>query len=98
MAVRPIFEAWMAPLRDLGVTTIGPRSVVSTDHVSFDNAGVPAFQFMVDRLGYNAGEHHSNMSTLQRVQCGGMTQPAAVIAAVAYDAAMRDEKLPRKAL
>ncbi|MGH9141669.1 MAG: M20/M25/M40 family metallo-hydrolase, partial [Vicinamibacterales bacterium] len=47
LAVRPIFEAWMAPLHDLGVTTIGPRSVVSTDHVSFDNAGIPAFQFMV---------------------------------------------------
>ncbi|MCU1382189.1 MAG: hypothetical protein JWL71_886, partial [Acidobacteria bacterium] len=41
LAARPIFEAWMAPLHDLGVTTIGPRSVVSTDHVSFDNAGVP---------------------------------------------------------
>jgi hypothetical protein len=98
LAVRPIFEAWMAPLHDLGVTAIGPRTVVSTDHVSFDNAGVPAFQFMVDRLEYNSRTHHSNMDTFDRVQRDDMVQQATVIAVFAYNAAMRDEKLPRKAL
>jgi carboxypeptidase Q len=98
MAVRPIFEAWIAPLRDLGVTTLGPRSVVSTDHVSFDNVGLPGFQFMVDRLEYNARTHHSNMDTFDRVQRDDMVQQATVIAIFAYNAAMRDEKLPRKAL
>ena len=98
MAARPIVEAWMAPLRDLGVTTVGPRSVVSTDHVSFDNAGVPAFQFMVDRLEYNSRTHHSNMDTFDRVQRDDMVQQATVIAVFAYDAAMRNEQLPRKAL
>jgi carboxypeptidase Q len=98
MAVRPIFEQWIAPLRDLGVTTLGARSVVSTDHVSFDNAGIPAFQFMVDRLEYNSRTHHSNMDTFDRVQREDMVQQATVIAMFAYDAAMRDEKLPRKAL
>ena len=88
----------MAPLKDLGVTTIGPRSVVSTDHVSLDNAGVPAFQFMVDRLEYNSRTHHSNMDTVDRVQRDDMVQQATVIAVFAYNAAMRDEKLPRKAL
>jgi hypothetical protein len=98
MAVRPIFEAWIAPLRDLGVTILGPRSVSQTDHVSFDNAGLPAFQFVVDRLEYNARTHHSNMDTFDRVQRDDMVQQATVIAIFAYDAAMRDEKLPRKAL
>jgi carboxypeptidase Q len=98
MAARPIFETWMAPLHDLGVTTIGPRSVVSTDHVSFDEAGIPAFQFMVDRLEYNSRTHHSNMDTFDRVQRDDMVQQATVIAVFAYNAAMRDEKLPRKAL
>jgi len=98
MAVRPIFEQWIAPLRDLGVSTVGPRSVVSTDHVAFDEVGLPAFQFMVDRLEYNARTHHSNMDTFDRVQREDMVQQATVIAAFAYDAAMRDEKLPRKAL
>ena len=98
IAARPIFEQWMAPLRDLGVATAGPRSVVSTDHVPFDNAGVPAFQFMVDRLEYNSRTHHSNMDTFDRVQRDDMVQQATVIAVFAYNAAMRDEKLPRKAL
>lgn len=97
-AVQPIFARWIAPLRDLGVTTLGPRSVGSTDHVSFDNAGIPAFQFMVDRLEYNSRTHHSNMDTFDRVQRDDMVQQATVIAAFAYNAAMRAQPLPRKAL
>lgn len=98
LAAAPIFEAWMAPLKDLGVTILGPRSVSATDHVSFDNAGIPAFQFLVDRLEYNARTHHSNMDTFDRVQRDDMIQQATIIAVFAYDAAMRDEKIPRKAL
>jgi Zn-dependent M28 family amino/carboxypeptidase len=88
----------MAPLHDLGVATIGPRAVSQTDHVSFDNAGLPAFQLLVDRLEYNSRTHHSNMDTFDRVQRDDMVQQATVIAVFAYNAAMRDEKLPRKAL
>ena len=98
LAVRPIFEQWIAPLKDLGVTILSPRSVQQTDHVSFDNAGIPAFQFLVDRLEYNARTHHSNMDTVDHVVRDEMIQQATVIAVFAYDAAMRDEKLPRKAL
>jgi len=98
LAARPVFEQWMAPLKDLGVTILGPRSVSATDHVSFDNIGVPAFQFLVDRLEYNSRTHHSNMDTVDRVQRDDMVQQATVIAVFAYDAAMRDEKMPRKAL
>ena len=97
-AVKPIFEAWIAPLRDLGVVALGPRSVASTDHSSFDAVGIPAFQFMVDRLEYNSRTHHSNMDTFDRVQKDDMIQQATVIAVFAYNAAMRDEKLPRKQL
>ena len=95
-AVEPIFRQWMAPLADLGVTAIGPREVASTDHSSFDGAGLPAFQFMVDRLEYNSRTHHSNMDTFDRVQADDMIQQATVIAVFAYNAAMRDAKLPRK--
>src|SRR5688500_14064706 len=97
-AVGPIFEQWIAPLRDLGVVALGPRSVASTDHVSFDAVGVPAFQFMVDRLEYNSRTHHSNMDFYDRVQRDDMIQHATVMAIFAYNAAMRDDKLPRKAL
>ena len=98
LAVKAVFEQWIEPLRDLGVVSLGPRSVASTDHSSFDNVGIPAFQFMVDRLEYNARTHHSNMDTFDRVQRDDMVQQATVIAVFAYTAAMRDEKLPRKAL
>ncbi|MBW8712586.1 MAG: M20/M25/M40 family metallo-hydrolase [Acidobacteria bacterium] len=93
-----IFEQWMKPLADLGVVAAGPRSVTSTDHVSFDAVGLPGFQFMVDRLEYNSRTHHSNMDVYDRVQRDDMVQQATVVAVFAYDAAMRDEKLPRKAL
>ena len=98
LAVRPIFQQWIEPLKDLDVVALAPRSVGSTDHVSFDNAGIPAFQFMVDRLEYNSRTHHSNMDFYDRVQRDDMVQHATVIAVFAYNAAMREEKLPRKAL
>ena len=96
LAARPIFEQWIAPLRDLGVVSISPRSVSSTDHVSFDAAGIPAFQFMVDRLEYNSRTHHSNMDVFDRVQRDDMVQQATVIAVFAYNAAMREQGMPRK--
>jgi Zn-dependent M28 family amino/carboxypeptidase len=96
LAARPIFEQWIAPLRDLGVVSISPRPVSSTDHVSFDAAGIPAFQFMVDRLEYNSRTHHSNMDVFDRVQRDDMVQQATVIAVFAYHAAMREGRFPRK--
>ncbi len=33
LAVRPVFERWIEPLKDLGVVALAPRSVASTDHV-----------------------------------------------------------------
>jgi carboxypeptidase Q len=97
-AVAPIFEQWIAPLKDLGVEILSPRSVGSTDHVAFDAAGIPAFQFLVDRLEYRSRTHHSNMDVFDRVQRDEMVQHATVAAIFAWHAAMRDEKLPRKPL
>jgi carboxypeptidase Q len=98
LGVRRIFEQWIEPLNDLGVTLIGPRSVSSTDHVSFDAVGLPGFQFIQERLEYNSRTHHSNMDTVDHVQREDMIQVATVAAVFAYNAAMRNEKLPRKAL
>jgi hypothetical protein len=98
LAVRPIFQQWIEPLADLGVTALAPRLVSQTDHVSFDNVGLPAFQFMVDRLEYNSRTHHSTMDVYDRVQRDDMIQHATVLAVFAYNAAMRDARLPRKAL
>ena len=80
------------------MTTLGPRSVSGTDHTSFDTVGLPGFQFIQDRLEYNARTHHSNMDLVDRVQRDDVVQMEVVAAIFAYNTAMRDELLPRKAL
>ena len=97
-AAAAVFEEWIASMRDLGVTTMGPRSVSGTDHMSFDAIGLPGFQFIQDRLEYNSRTHHSNMDVLDRVQRDDVVQMAVVAAIFAYNTAMRDELLPRKPL
>jgi carboxypeptidase Q len=98
IAVRPIFQQWIEPLRDRGVTTLAPRGDGNSDYLSFDEAGIPAFQFIQDRLEYMSRTHHSNMDYVDRVQRDDMLQMAVVVASVAYQTAMRDERLPRKPL
>jgi carboxypeptidase Q len=98
LAIVPIFEEWIKPLRDFEVTTLTPQSVRGSDYLSFDEIGIPAFQFMQDRLEYNSRTHHSNMDVVDRIQREDLVQMAIVVATFAYNTAMRDEKLPRKAL
>ncbi|HEY0789321.1 MAG TPA: M20/M25/M40 family metallo-hydrolase, partial [Thermoanaerobaculia bacterium] len=97
LAVVPIFKAWMEPLADLGMTTVATRNTSGTDHLSFDGVGLPGFQFIQDSVEYGR-THHSNMDVYDRLQREDMMQAAVVVATFAYQAAMRDEMLPRKAL
>ena len=94
--VEPIFKAWTAPLKDLGVEILSPRSVTQTDHGSFDAVGVPAFKFVQERYEYNSRTHHTNMDFLDRVQPNDMKQIATVAAMFVWQAANRDTLLPRK--
>ena len=94
--VGAIFEPWLADLADLGVAALGPRATRGTDHVAFDEVGLPGFQFMQDRLEYNSRTHHSNMDFFDRLQRADLMQMAVVAAVFAYNTAMRDEPLPRK--
>jgi carboxypeptidase Q len=97
-AMRPLFENWLEPFRDLGVTTITIRNTGGTDHLSFDAVGLPGFQFIQDPLDYMTVTHHSNMDTYDHAIPGDLMQAAAVIASVVYDAATRPDMLPRKPL
>jgi Zn-dependent M28 family amino/carboxypeptidase len=97
-AAAPIFSQWIAPLKDLGVTTIAMRGVGSTDHVSFDTVGLPGFQFIQDSLEYESRAHHSNMDTYERLVPADLKQIAVVEAIFVYNAAMRDAMIPRKPL
>src|ERR1019366_1362071 len=62
-AARPFFERMFTPLRDLGVTTISIRNTGGTDHLSFDEVGLPGFQFIQDPLDYSTITHHSSVDT-----------------------------------
>jgi carboxypeptidase Q len=97
-AMRPVFEQWFAPFRDQGVGTIAIRSTGGTDHLSFDEIGLPGFQFIQDPIEYDTLTHHSQMDTLDHIQPADMMQAAQVIATVVYNAANRTELLPRKPL
>jgi hypothetical protein len=97
-AVRPIFRSWLEPFRDLGAATLTSRNTGGTDHLSFDGVGLPGFQFIQDEIEYDTRTHHSNMDVYDRIQADDMKQSAVIIAAFVYNAAMRDEKLPRKPL
>jgi carboxypeptidase Q len=95
-AVRPLFRRWLEPLTDLGAETLSLSNTGGTDHTSFDAIGLPGFQFIQDQLEYGSRTHHSNEDVLDRIQPDDLKQAAVVLATVVYDAAMADEKLPRK--
>jgi len=97
-AMRPVFEAWLAPFHDLGVSTVTIRNTGGTDHQSFDEVGLPGFQFIQDSVEYGSVTHHSNMDVYDHAVKGDLMQASAVIASVVYEAANRTEMLPRKAL
>ena len=96
--LRDIFTAWLAPFADMGAIGVTKSNTGSTDHLSFDAVGIPAFQFIQDPLEYETRTHHSNMDNYDHLSIEDLQQAAAVIAAFVYNTAMRDEMLPRKPL
>ena len=95
-AVEPIFEAWMKPFHDLGMDTLTMRNTGGTDHLSFDAAGIPGFQFIQDPVEYDTRTHHSNMDVYDRLQPEDLKQMAVIVASFVYMAAQRDQMFPPK--
>ncbi len=96
--MRPIFESWFAPFKDLGAGAITIRNTGGTDHLSFDGVGIPGFQFVQDPMEYETRTHHSNMDVYDAIQKGDMIQASAIMASFLYMTANREEMLPRKPL
>ena len=96
--VSPVFQAWMQPFKNLGMTTLTIRNTGGTDHTNFDAVGLPGFQFIQDPIEYDSRTHHSNMDVYERIQPVDMMKNAVIVASFVYHAANRDEKLPRKPL
>jgi len=95
-AARPFFERAFAPFRDMGVTTLSLRNTGGTDHLSFNDVGLPGFQFIQDPLDYMTITHHSTMDTYDHLIPADLMQASAVIASVVVQAANAPEMLPRK--
>jgi carboxypeptidase Q len=96
-AVRAIFRAWLAPFKDMGASTLSIANTSGTDHLAFDSVGLPGFQFIQDEIEYDTRTHHSTMDVYDRIQEDDMKQAAVIMASFVYHAAIRDQKLPRKA-
>ena len=92
--VRAPFAAWMEPLRDMGMTTISVQGVGSTDHVPFDDVGLPAFQFLQARVGGTGG--HTNLDFFDTIPIDDLRKNAVIMAVFVYHAAIASELLPRK--
>ncbi len=95
-AIANIFQQWAVPIGDLGFTTVTTRNTGSTDHVSFDQVGLPGFQFLQDPRDYETRSAHTNQDTYERLSENDMKQAAVVMAIFVYNTAQRDAMLPRK--
>lgn len=95
-SLRSIFRSWLSPFTDLGASTLAVSNTGGTDHQAFDGVGLPGFQFIQDQIEYGSRTWHSTNDVWDRSQDEDMKQAAVLMAAFAYNAAMMDEKLPRK--
>jgi hypothetical protein len=93
-----ILREILAPFEDLGV--MGARSSASrrrggSDHTSFNSAGLPGVGLGQDPIEYGTHTWHTNLDAYERVIEDDLKSSAIVVAALVYELAMRDEKLPR---
>ena len=93
-----IFRTWLDPFKDDGASTVTLANTGGTDHLPFDGAGIPAFQFVQDPMAYGSRTHHSNMDCWDHLVEDDMNQAATIIASFVWHTAQRDDKLPRKAI
>ncbi|HEA20641.1 hypothetical protein LCGC14_1015620 [marine sediment metagenome] len=94
--VRPIFEEMLAPYAHLDVNNLTIQNTDFTDHDVFDYFKIPGFQIIQDKLNYSTITHHTNLDVLEYVPKRDMMINATVIAALVYQIAQMDSRLPRE--
>ena len=94
-AARAIFDRWLAPLKDLGATRNIIEGIGSTDHVPFNEAGLPGFNVIKDFEAYDERTRHTNADYPERMSEDELKQSAIFMAAFAWQAAMDHEKIRR---
>jgi hypothetical protein len=93
---KELLEKDLAWLKELGVTDFSRMAGGGSDHMSFEQAGVPGFMFNQEIAGYGF-THHSQADTLDRAIAENLEQGASVMAILAYRIANLPELLPRDA-
>jgi Zn-dependent M28 family amino/carboxypeptidase len=91
---KKILDAWLEPLKDLGMRHSIIQPIGNTDHVTFNRAGMTGFNAVQDYTLYDTRVHHTNMDTFERVEDKDLKQNAIVLAWYAWQAANRSEKIP----
>jgi Zn-dependent M28 family amino/carboxypeptidase len=93
---KALFDRWLAPLTDLGATRNIIEGIGSTDHVPFNEAGMPGFNAIKDFRAYDERTRHTNADYPERMTDDDLKQSAIVMATFAWQAAMADGTIPRK--
>jgi carboxypeptidase Q len=92
---KTLFDAWLDPLKDLGMRKNVIQGIGSTDHLSFRAVGVPGFNPIQEYKDYDVRMHHTNVDLYERVREQDLKQNAIVMAWFAWQAATTDQRLPR---
>jgi carboxypeptidase Q len=96
-----IFKSWIEPIKDQHIVAVSGtqfRPTVSpggTDSTSFSWIGLNGIGFQQDTLEYGTRTHHSNADLYDRVQKDDVMQGSMIEAWFAYNAATRQDMLPR---
>jgi len=72
------------------------EGIGATDHLPFDAVGIPAFTVIKDFRNYDVRTRHTNADLADAVKVEDLRQSAVVLAVVAWQAAMRDQRIPRR--
>ena len=95
-AAKAMFDRWITPLKDLGATRNIIEGIGATDHVPFNEAGLPGFNVIKDFGAYDERTRHTNADFPERMSEDELKESAIFMATFAWQAAMQDEKIPRK--
>jgi hypothetical protein len=93
---KAIFDRWLAPLKDLGVTRNVIEGIGSTDHVPFNEAGLPGFNVIKEFGAYDERTRHTNADYPDRMTEDALKESAIFMATFAWQAAMLETKIPRR--
>lgn len=93
-AIKPILDAELSSLKEVGPVDVNTRSMGGSDHQSFDSKGVPGFAFQQDPAEYRFS-HHSQSDTLDKAREPDLIQGAQVMAVTGLHVANLPNLLPR---